>query len=157
MTAQLPPAAPVITCVPVAVKSGSSKVYSRKTRLAPLKITTPDNGNYLIKLVKKDTKRVVMSAYIAGGDTREFKVPLGLYSIYYAEGKIWCGEKDAFGRGNTHLERLVSSFAFTRDAEGYNGVEIELIPQIKGNLDSEKVSDTEFSELVPDEPETARK
>lgn len=150
-TPQLAPIIPLFTCVPVAVASGSSKVYSRKERLAPMKITTPAGGNYLIKLVKEGTKRVVMSAYIAGGDTQEFKVPLGTYTIYYAEGDVWCGEKAAFGRDNTHLERLVGSFHFTRDAEGYNGFVIELTQRVNGNLNSEEVSDTNFSELVSDE------
>lgn len=154
---QFPPIKPVFTCVPVAVKSGSSWVYSHKARLAPLKITTLDDGNYLIKLVKEGTKRVVVSAYIAGGDSKEFKVPLGIYSIYYAEGRIWCGQKEAFGSGNTRFERLVGGMAFTHIAGAYSGHKIELIPQVKGNLDSEEVSDTEFSELVPDGPETMQK
>lgn len=91
-----------------------------------------------------------MSAYIAGGDTKEFKVPLGSYTIYYAQGRIWCGEKEAFGRSNTHLMRLVGTFDFTKDSEGYTGVGIELTKQINGNLQSEEVSDAEFSELLPD-------
>jgi hypothetical protein len=115
-----------------------------------LQITTPDDGNYLIKLVNAGTKTVAMSAYIAGGDTKEFKVPLGSYAIYYAQGRIWCGEKEAFGRSNTHLMRLVGTFDFTRDSEGYTGVEIELTKQVNGNLRSEEVSDAEFSELLPE-------
>lgn len=151
---QLPPI--TFTCVPVAVKSGSSLVYSRKPRLAPLKITTPDDGNYLIKLAKEGTNRVVVSAYIAGGDSKEFKVPLGAYSIYYAEGKVWCGQKDAFGSG-TDFYRLVGDVAFTRIAGGYRGHDIELVPRVEGNLESENISKTEFAKLVPDDPEVARK
>lgn len=147
-----PPISPVISCVPVAVRSGSSAIYSRKARLAPLKIKTPNDGNYLVKLVDYGTKRVAMSVYIAGGDTKIFKVPLGTYSIYYAQGQVWCGEKEGFGRSNTHLMRLVGRFSFTRDTQGFNGVELELAKRLDGNLRSEEVTDREFSELVPDEP-----
>jgi hypothetical protein len=150
----LAPTSPVITCVPVNVASGAWKIYSGRAGRAPLRITTPPGSNYLIKLVQQGTKRVVLSAYITGGDTKNFTVPLGTYSIFYAQGQIWCGDKEAFGRQNTHLMRLMGDFAFTRDRDGYAGHDIELVPQLQGNLQSQEVSDAEFSELVPAEPES---
>jgi len=144
---------PPLTCVPVAVTSGSSKIYSGQRGLAPLKLTTPSgDDNYLVKLVKVGTKSVVVSAYVRGGDTKTFKVPLGSYVIYYAQGKVWCGENDGFGRGNTRLVRLAGNFEFTREPDGYAGHEIELIQQMAGNLRSEEVSDAEFASLVPATP-----
>lgn len=146
--------APVVPCVPVRVKSGASKIYSGHLGQAPLRIKTPSGDNYLIKLVQKGTRRVVMSAYMAGGDTKEFKVPLGTYSIFYARGQVWCGAKREFGKG-ARLMRLVGDFAFTRDSDGFGGLQIELVPQILGNLKSEEVSDEEFAELQPATPEAA--
>jgi hypothetical protein len=145
------PARPVITCVPRSVRSGTSKNYSGRPSRAPLRIATPVGNNYLIKLVQQGTHRVAFIAYIVGGDTKSFMVPLGTYSIFYAQGQIWCGDKEAFGRGSTHLMRLAGEFAFTRELEGYQGHEIELVPQVQGNLQTQEVSDAEFSALVPAE------
>lgn len=144
---------PVMTCVPVAVTSGSFKIYTHQRGAAPLKLTTPAGGdNYLVKLVKAGTKNVVMSAYVSAGDTQTFKVPLGSYEIYYAQGKVWCGEKESFGRGSTRLVRLAGNFEFTKEGNTFVGHEIELIEQIAGNLRSEEVSDDEFASLVPAGP-----
>ncbi|WNL48361.1 hypothetical protein RKE25_22780 (plasmid) [Dyella sp. BiH032] len=151
--ARLQPSALVMTCVPVAVTSGSFKIYTHQRGVAPLKLTTPAGGdNYLVKLVKAGTKNVVMSAYVSAGDTQTFKVPLGSYEIYYAQGKVWCGEKESFGRGSTRLVRLAGNFEFTKQGNSFVGHEIELIEQIAGNLRSEEVSDDEFASLVPAGP-----
>lgn len=143
-------APPPMPCVPVNVASGSSRLYTHHPALAPLKVSTPPGQNYVLKLVTTGTHRLVMSAYVAGGDTQTFQVPLGRYSIYYAAGKIWCGEKDAFGRGNTRLARLSTEFAFTKEIDGYAGNAIELTPRSAGNLQIATVSDDEFEQLVPD-------
>lgn len=147
---QLTPIAPVVMCVPVNVSSGAKKLYTRRPALAPLSITTPSDGNFVFRIVKNGTKKYVMSIYMAGGDTREFKVPLGTYSIYAAQGHTWCGHDVAFGRSSTRYSRFDGTFAFTRDAQAYNGHRIELVPQIMGNLDSKEVSADDFSELVPE-------
>ena len=148
---------PVLTCVPVSVRSGSKKLYSRAPARAPLNISTPAGDNFLIKLVRTGTHIVVLSGYIAGGDTRTFKVPLGTYQIYYAQGQVWCGFKEAFGRRNTHLYQLSGDFVFASSAVSsnetrYEGHEIELVPQLRGNLDSHEVSDADFSALTPAGP-----
>jgi len=147
---QLAPIVPVVMCVPVNVSSGAKKLYTHSPALAPLSITTPPDDNFVFRIVKNGTKKYVMSIYMAGGDTREFKVPLGTYSIYVAQGQTWCGHDVAFGRSSTRYTRLDGTFAFTRDAQAYNGHRIELVPQIMGNLDSKEVSANEFSELVPE-------
>lgn len=147
----LPPITPVVSCVPVIVSSGAKKLYTHRPALAPLTITTPPGGNFVFRVVKDGTKKYVMSIYMAGDDTRKFKVPLGIYSIYAAQGQTWCGHDVAFGHSATRYTRLDATFAFSRDAEGYNGHRIELVPQIMGNLDSTEVTTKEFSELVPDE------
>ena len=146
----LTPVAPIVTCVPVDVSSGAKKLYTHHRALAPLSITTPPDDNFAFRLVKAGTKKYVMSIYMAGGDTKEFKVPLGTYSIYAARGQRWCGHDVAFGHSSTRYTKLDGTFAFTSDAEGYNGHRIELVPQIMGNLDSKEVSADEFSELVPE-------
>ena len=147
----LPPIKLVVQCVPVNVSSGAEKLYTRQPALAPLSIKTPPGGNFVFRVVKAGTKKYVMSIYMAGGETRRFKVPLGNYSIYAAQGQTWCGHDVAFGSSSTRYTQLDATFAFSRDADGYNGHRIELIPQLSGNLDSTEVSATAFSELIPDE------
>lgn len=142
---------PVMTCVPKHIRSGAKTRYTRDRLLAPLKVKTPPGDNYLLKLVQQGTKTVVMSIYVAGGDTKTFRVPLGTYEIYYAQGKIWCGEKDAFGSG-TELVKIGSDLTFSQDETGYNGHDLELIPQLMGNLRSHPISASEFSELAPAGP-----
>ncbi|WP_139351438.1 hypothetical protein [Rhodanobacter sp. B05] len=100
-----------------------------------------------------------MTAYIAGGDTRTFRVPEGTYSIYFAQGQVWCGFRDAFGKGNTKLMELSGEFAFTSTVvpgvgTNYEGEEIDVTPKLEGNLRSHEVSDADFSDLVPAGPAT---
>lgn len=148
----LTPIPPFVMCVPVDVSSGAKKLYTHRRAVAPLSLRTPPDGNFVFRLVKEGTNKYLMSIYMTGGDTKEFKVPLGTYSIYVARGRTWCGHDVAFGHSSTRYTRLDGTFAFTSDAEGYNGHRIELVPQIMGNLDSTEVSADEFSELVPEEP-----
>lgn len=148
---KIAPVQPVMTCVPKRIRSGTKTRYTKDRLRAPLKIKTPPGDNYLLKLVEQGTKKVVMNVYIAGGDTKKFRVPLGTYEIYYAQGKIWCGEKDAFG-SDTELVKIGSDLTFSQDETGYNGHDLELIPQLMGNLRSHPVSASEFSELVPAGP-----
>ncbi|WEN15986.1 hypothetical protein PY254_04755 [Rhodanobacter sp. AS-Z3] len=147
----LPHITPVVLCVPVNVSSGAKKLYTHRPALAPLAITTPPGGNFVFRIVKNETTKYVMSIYMTGGETQEFKVPLGIYSIYAAQGQTWCGHDVAFGHSATRYTRLDATFAFSRETDGYKGHRIELVPQLMGNLDSTEVTAKEFSELVPDE------
>jgi hypothetical protein len=122
---------------------------TRAKARAPLMVTTPQGEDYFLKLVARGTHKVVMTAYVAGGDTKNFLAPLGSYDVYYEQGKVWCGSIKEFGQ-NVRLMKLEGAFDFTDTGTSYSGITLKLgTPD--GNLLSTEVSDAEFSLLEPAE------
>jgi len=61
--------------------------------VAPLKISTRvKEQNHLIKILENETNKEILKAFLRGGHTLEFDVPLGSYIIKYAAGEKWYGE-----------------------------------------------------------------
>jgi hypothetical protein len=135
---------PVVLCTPKKVRSGAKRYYGVKQGHVPLKITTPPGENYLFSLTPVNGEDVIMKAYVAGGDTKEFRVPDGTYSIYVETGSAWCGFDKEFGGNGNDVSKLDANFAFTSTMEPgvgihYRGQQIDITPQLMGNMKSERV------------------
>ncbi|TWU27546.1 hypothetical protein [Bythopirellula polymerisocia] len=115
----------------------------RRSAVAPLKITTSRGANYYVKLVGLQSKQVVATFFIRGGEMLEIEVPLGTFEIRYAMGDQWYGTSDYFGSG-TSYSRADAVFEFTKESNHYSGYEIELILQSNGNLETESISEEDF-------------
>lgn len=114
---------------------------------APLKISVPNQGeHYYIKVVDRSNRSRTEYLFIRSGDSFEIRVPLGSYEIVYAVGKTWRGElgpNGYFGH-ETEFFRCEDTFTFRRDGDQLVGYEIELMRQLNGNLETEKIDPGEF-------------
>lgn len=129
---------------PIPIQQGVQHVYVDSERLAPFRVTTsPGTDNYFIKLVDSVTGSPVITMYVKGGATYETKVPVGTYQIHYATGQTWYGVRHLFGSATAYSE-TVGNFTFAIQGNEAQGNEIELVPQLGGNLATKMISAAQF-------------
>lgn len=129
---------------PVPIQQGVQHVYVDAERIAPFRMTTSEGpDNYFIKLVDTVTGLPVMTMYVKGGTTYETNVPVGTYQIHYATGQTWYGIRHLFGPATAYSE-TVGNFTFSIQGNEAQGNEVELVPQIGGNLATKTISAAQF-------------
>ena len=122
----------------------SGQILSRRSNgEAPFKITTSPGENFYVKLVDIPGGNPAITFFVRGGDTTEMDVPLGTYSLRYASGNTWYGTTCLFGRNTTYFE-ADTTLAFYRSGTQVVGHRVELIRQIHGNMDANKISAGRF-------------
>jgi hypothetical protein len=108
---------------------GVYRRYSTSPLLATLIIKTEGGENYFAKLVSITDNTPAAEFFIEGGRTLVASVPLGTFTLKYADGIVWCGESELFGP-DTLLQETNKTFEFS-DGDQWT---IELIRQRGGNL-----------------------
>jgi hypothetical protein len=103
--------------------------YFSTPQLGTLTVKTNPGENYFVKLVDVRDGITKTELFIHGGQTFTANVPLGVFTIKYADGLFWCGEEKLFGP-DTAFQETDKTFNFGRD----NSWTIELIAQKFGNL-----------------------
>ena len=112
----------------------SDRIVLEKGVTAPLKITTrPSDGNYVMKIVDWNTGDFVASFFINRGSTLETELPLGSYKLKFASGDKWYGTEHLFGP-TTAYSYVPDKMVFYTSGNYARGHQIELIPQVGGNL-----------------------
>lgn len=111
--------------------------------LAPLEIRTQVGSNYYVKVLDWTNNRLVLTAFIRGGEVLETTLPLGSYEIKYAAGKLWYGASLDFADTASYA-RCDERFDFTETVTGYSGFTIELIPRSGGNLKTDAIAPDDF-------------
>lgn len=129
---------------PVSIRQGVQHVYVGAERIAPFRVTTSSGpDSYFIKLVDANTDNPVMTIYVLGGRTFETHVPLGTYNLRYATGQTWYGTKHLFGP-ETGYSEVEDSLTFSVQGDEVQGNDIQLVPQLGGNLATKVISAAEF-------------
>jgi len=114
---------------------------------APLRISVPDEGqHYYIKIVNRSDREWADYLFIRSGDSFEIEIPLGSYEIVYAVGETWRGNigPNAYFGKSTEFFKCEDVFTFRREGNDLVGYEIELLRQLNGNLDTERIAQEEF-------------
>jgi hypothetical protein len=137
------------TPLPTFMSSGVIRLRKRAPAIAPFKVETPEEADYLLKLVNVQDDGEEMLIYVRGGSTYETKVPLGTYHIRGASGAFWYGEKDLFGEETSYFKLSDSSglddeFKFERKGNQVEGYSLKLIKQRDGNLDTKPIDRGDF-------------
>lgn len=120
-------------------RNGEILIDSTSERVSPLEVITEGDNAYVIKLFDTRDDSVELSFFIRPGSTAEVNVPIGNYIIKYATGQKWYGIDNLFG-SETRYYQTKDSFNFTYTS----GWTVELIRQTGGNLDYNKIDDSEF-------------
>jgi curved DNA-binding protein CbpA len=124
---------------PLPEKGGMLFSYSFVTNTgdtAPFKITTPSDGNYVMKIEDWNTKEFVAMYFIPRSSTLSTDLPLGSYRLKFAQGDKWYGTNYLFGP-MTIYSYIPNKMDFYLSGDYAEGHEIELIPQINGNLETQ--------------------
>ncbi len=77
----------------------------------PLQIKTNPGSDYLLHLVPRGTDKVVLAAYVRGGEFFRVLVPPGQFHLHFASGPTWHGETRLFG-SDTILFALGTALTF---------------------------------------------
>jgi hypothetical protein len=131
------------SCSPVFVKTGIYQTYLNNNQIAPLSIVTSTGLDYFVKIVDATTNQTIIEGYIIGGMTLDINVPLGSYRLKYASGNTWCGRSELFGN-KTQYDEAQSTFNFSLENGVVSGYTVELIAQSNGNLQTRRISSSNF-------------
>ena len=124
--------------------ANGSVLKSAQNAVAPLEIKTSASGGHtFVKLIRVGGKSSELEFFVRRGQTVEVEVPLNEYEIRYAVGSTWYGRKHLFGP-NTGYFRADDTFRFYRDSTGFIGYTVELISQLGGNLETERIDEADF-------------
>ncbi|WP_299418933.1 hypothetical protein [uncultured Shimia sp.] len=77
----------------------------------PLLIKTTEDADYFLHLRDVEKDRVVLAAYVRGGEFFQVLVPPGRFELVFASGENWQGEAKLFGV-NTHIFTLDQPLKF---------------------------------------------
>jgi hypothetical protein len=100
---------------------------------APFKISTPSDGNYVMKVEDWNTKECIAIYLIRRSSTLSIELPLGSYKLKFAAGDKWYGISNLFGP-STSYSYVPDKMDFYISGNYARGHSIELIPQVNGNL-----------------------
>ena len=103
--------------------------------MAPFKLTTPSDGNYVMKIEDWNTKEFVAMYFIPRSSTLTVDLPVGSYRLKFAQGDKWYGTQYLFGPATTY-SYVPDRMDFYVSGDYVRGHEIELVPQINGNLET---------------------
>jgi len=110
--------------------------------MAPLKIKTRNEGrHFFAKLIEQPEQKEVLTIFIRSGDMLKLHIPLGVYTLKYAVGSTWYGNRWLFG-SETVFNSLSEDIEFAFQDNAISGYSIELY--IEPKLLSKEVGDYAF-------------
>ena len=113
-------------------------------RVAPFQITAAEGNHYLLKLVDLYDGEEALSIFVRGGSKIEIDVPVGLYEVRYASGKVWYGYNYLFGP-ETVYSKADKTFRFEISDNQTQGYSITLQQVfMEGNLREQHIKPEEF-------------
>lgn len=93
----------------------------------PLVIKTNAGADYFLNLRDVERDKVVLAAYVRGGEFFQVLVPPGRFELVFASGEDWQGETQLFGR-STHFFKLDQPLHFRATVSQRRGHMIDLTP-----------------------------
>jgi hypothetical protein len=97
----------------------------------------------LVKLQGAMSGADVVPFFVHGGEDLQARMPAGEFVLKYAAGQFWCGDAELFGP-DTAVSRAKEPLQFYRDQSGGHGKEVDLIPQVGGNLETYRIPRSAF-------------
>lgn len=91
----------------------------------PLLIKTNAGADYFLNLRDVERDKVVLAAYVRGGEFFQVLVPPGRFELVFASGEEWQGETRLFGV-NTHVFKLDQPLRFRATMSQRRGHMIDL-------------------------------
>lgn len=91
----------------------------------PLLIKTNAGADYFLNLRDVERDKVVLAAYVRGGELFQVLVPPGRFELVFASGEEWQGETRLFGV-HTHLFKLDQPLRFSATMSQRRGHMIDL-------------------------------
>ena len=110
--------------------------------MAPLKLKTRNEGrHFFVKLLEQPEQKEILTTFIRSGDMLKLHIPLGVYTLKFAVGNTWYGERWLFGN-DTVFSSIEEDIEFSFKDNEISGYSIELY--IEPKLLSKKTKDYMF-------------
>lgn len=119
---------------------GTAIHLTRSEAVAPFKVETQPGRNYLLKLSDPQSGRDAAKLYVVGGQPVEFLVPLGTYTVKFATGQTWHGDKHLFGP-STQYGKFDELMDFTSTLSKEDSVKLS---RLRSKLDSANAAVKDF-------------
>jgi hypothetical protein len=123
--------------------NGETQIYAMGEAIAPFKIRSQGESNYLVKLVDSYTGYTAMTIFVRGGNDVDALVPLGTYEVRYASGLRWYGYDHLFGQ-YTGYSKADQTFVFSQEGDQISGYSITLYAVEGGNLSTSLIPPESF-------------
>lgn len=107
----------------------------------PLQVKTSEGPDYFLTLIDEKTGKAVLAAFVVGGAFFKVLVPPGTFTLRFATGEDWQGEKQQFGPGTqTRRFDLPKPLTFAiRGASTKAGHLVDLRDTVPGSYASAEV------------------
>lgn len=124
---------------PVLFSNGEVVNKPVSARRCPFSVEVKGEDAYYICMKSLVNSANTMAFMVKPGSFVELDVPSGTYEIYYATGKSWYGVDHKFGL-ETAYYKCDGTFYFAETS----GWALELYKQANGNMDTDKISASDF-------------
>jgi len=118
---------------------GATNCSSVWSAPASLRIGVPSGSNTYYVKIENASGQERCHVTVGAGRTVTVGMPIGTYYLEYGAGTTWYGTTYAFGPDGTYA-RASESFPFSKG----DAWEVELIPQLGGNLGASSVGYDDF-------------
>jgi curved DNA-binding protein CbpA len=142
VTSAAVPVSPHYPKLPVPLSRGLH-LYTSAPAIAPLQIVTRGSDHHYLKVVAARTNAVVLTAFVRAGEQVDLQVPLGVYSVRFASGRDWYGERYLFGPATT-FAKTAEDLGFYKNGGYTQGHTLELFLQPNGNLRMHELTADDF-------------
>lgn len=106
-----------------------------------INVRTKSNSDYtLVRIYRAGAEHHIAEQFIYPGTRCELALPFGRYTMRTASGDTWYGDEHIFGP-HTRYSEANAVFELTEPGAYY---EVELIPQVGGNMPTRSISAAQF-------------
>ena len=126
----------------------NGQVFKTKARGGYCELTVKSGDSpVFVKVISNKDKKITATFYVRKNSSAKIKIKDGEYSLRYATGDKWYGEKDLFGSGTRYYSADTTlSMKTTRKGNRvtYKTCTITLYTVVGGNLSTYKIPEDEF-------------
>jgi len=134
--------ATALTPVPKPIH-GSTAILTKRERTAPLTLRAAPDSDFFVKLVDTQEGNTVLTAFLHRRRQLKLEVPTGSYSLKFATGTEWYGDKHLFGP-DTAYNSANKVFTFVDNGFNVSGYTVTLNRVVGGNLPTSSILASEF-------------
>ena len=131
---------------PVNTFNGQMLVYPDYTSYPEVTVNAPKNENCFVYFKNNYNSSNDFAFYVSAASSATVNTPPGVYTLFYACGDTWYGQKYLFGN-DTSFYKSPEDIILTEDSTSYDILELTLYPVVGGNMSTVTIDESDFPSL----------